>query len=104
MRIENWQRETVSRNNQRKFERNLAKTVWRRGWDSHHRRLLKTKNLTDSDFLTILKIRTKALVETRIEHATGVVQLKETGVRFAALMRQLTRANGGTFVGLNAYR
>ena len=31
-------------------------------------------------------------------------QLKETGVRFAALMRQLTRANGGTFVGLNAYR
>ena len=45
---------------------------WRRGWDSHHCRLLKTKNLRDSDFLTILKIRTKALVETRIEHATGV--------------------------------
>ena len=31
-------------------------------------------------------------------------QTGETGVRFAALMRQLTRANGGTFVGLNAYR
>lgn len=31
-------------------------------------------------------------------------QTRETGVRFAALMRQLTRANGGTFVGLNAYR
>lgn len=34
MRIENWQRETVSRNNQRKFEGNLAKTVWRREWES----------------------------------------------------------------------
>ena len=31
-------------------------------------------------------------------------QTKETGVRFAALMRQLTRANGGTFIGLNAWR
>ncbi len=27
-----------------------------------------------------------------------------TGIRFAALMRKLTRQNGGTFVGLNAYR
>jgi hypothetical protein len=42
---------------------------WRRGWDSHHCRLLKTKNLRDSRFLTIRWIRTKALVETRVEHA-----------------------------------
>ena len=30
--------------------------------------------------------------------------LQETGIRFAALMRELTRRNGGTFVGLNAFR
>lgn len=29
---------------------------------------------------------------------------QESAVRFAALMRRLTLANGGTFVGLNAYR
>ena len=29
---------------------------------------------------------------------------QETGVKFAALMRELTRRNGGTFVGLNSYR
>jgi hypothetical protein len=34
--------------------------------------VLKTKNLTDSAFLTIREIRTKALVETRIEHAAVV--------------------------------
>ena len=41
----------------------------RRGWDSNHCRLLKTKNLTEFSFLTIRQIRTKALIETRIEHA-----------------------------------
>ena len=30
--------------------------------------------------------------------------LQHTGVRFAALMRELTRKNGGTFVGLNSFR
>jgi hypothetical protein len=30
--------------------------------------------------------------------------LQTTGIRFAALMRELTRRNGGTFVGLNAFR
>ncbi len=30
--------------------------------------------------------------------------LQITGVRFAALMRELTRHNGGTFVGLNSFR
>ncbi len=30
--------------------------------------------------------------------------LQSTGIRFAALMRELTRKNGGTFVGLNAFR
>lgn len=30
--------------------------------------------------------------------------IQQTGLRFAALMRKLTRNNGGTFVGLNAYR
>ena len=30
--------------------------------------------------------------------------LQQTGIKFAALMRQLTRRNGGTFVGLNAFR
>jgi len=30
--------------------------------------------------------------------------LQHTGIRFAALMRELTRRNGGTFVGLNAFR
>ena len=31
-------------------------------------------------------------------------QLQHTGIRFATLMRELTRKNGGTFVGLNAFR
>jgi len=30
--------------------------------------------------------------------------LQTTGIRFAALMRELTRENGGTFVGLNDFR
>jgi uncharacterized protein YlxW (UPF0749 family) len=30
--------------------------------------------------------------------------LQTTGIRFATLMRELTRRNGGTFVGLNDYR
>ena len=30
--------------------------------------------------------------------------LQQTGIKFAALMRELTRRNGGTFVGLNAFR
>jgi hypothetical protein len=30
--------------------------------------------------------------------------LQITGIRFAALMRELTRNNGGTFVGLNSFR
>ena len=30
--------------------------------------------------------------------------LQTTGIRFAALMRELTHRNGGTFVGLNDYR
>ena len=42
---------------------------WRRGWDSNQRWLLKTKNLQAFGFLTIRSIRTKAVVETRIEHA-----------------------------------
>ena len=41
---------------------------WWRAWDSYHYRLLKTKNLRHSRFLTIRQIRTKALVGTRIEH------------------------------------
>jgi hypothetical protein len=44
---------------------------WRRGWDSNHRCLLKTNNLTGFDFLTIRRIRTKTEVETRIEHAAA---------------------------------
>ena len=47
---------------------------WRRGWDSHHCRVLQTKNLRDLRFLTIRQIRTKALVETRIEHAEHALQ------------------------------
>lgn len=31
-------------------------------------------------------------------------QLQGTGIRFATLMRELTRRNGGTFVGLNEFR
>ena len=34
--------------------------VWRRGWDSHHCRLLQTKNLRDSRYRTIRQNRTKA--------------------------------------------
>jgi hypothetical protein len=30
--------------------------------------------------------------------------LQHTGIRFAALMREITRRNGGTFVGLNEFR
>ena len=30
--------------------------------------------------------------------------LQQTGIKFATLMRELTRNNGGTFVGLNAFR
>src|SRR5688572_18979643 len=45
--------------------------LWRRGWDSNHCWLLKTKNLTEFCFRTIRQIRTKTLVETRIEHAAG---------------------------------
>lgn len=30
--------------------------------------------------------------------------MQVTGIRFAALMRELTRQNGGSFVGLNAFR
>ena len=43
--------------------------IWRRGWDSHPCRVVKTKNLTDFAFLTIRQIRSKTEVETRIEHA-----------------------------------
>jgi hypothetical protein len=42
---------------------------WRRGWDSHHCCVLETKNLRDSAFLRIRKIRSNAWIETRIEHA-----------------------------------
>lgn len=31
-------------------------------------------------------------------------QLQHTGIKFATLMRELTRRNGGTFVGLNDFR
>ena len=44
-------------------------THWGRGWDSDHCRSLKAKNLTGFAFLTSRQIRTKAPVETRIEHA-----------------------------------
>jgi hypothetical protein len=30
--------------------------------------------------------------------------LQTTGIRFATLMRELTRRNGGTFVALNDFR
>lgn len=30
--------------------------------------------------------------------------LQQTGIKFATLMRELTRQNGGTFVGLNSFR
>jgi hypothetical protein len=30
--------------------------------------------------------------------------LQQTGIKFATLMRELTRRNGGTFVGLNSFR
>ena len=49
-----------------------ARVMLRRGWDSKHCPLLKTKNLTDYRFLTIRQIRTKAWVETRIEHAAAI--------------------------------
>lgn len=37
--------------------------------DLHHCRVLKRKNLQGFSFLTIRRIRTKALMEARIEHA-----------------------------------
>jgi hypothetical protein len=43
---------------------------WRRGWDSHHCCVLKTKNLRDFRFLTTRQIRSKTAVETRIEHVS----------------------------------
>jgi len=56
---------------------------WRRGWDSHHRRLLKPKNLAHFRFRTIRWIRTKVRVEARIEHAdaapTGVSPPRSAG-------------------------
>lgn len=36
--------------------------------------------------------------------AANPPNLQSTGIRFAALMRELTRRNGGTFVGLNEFR
>lgn len=36
--------------------------------------------------------------------AANPPHLQITGIRFAALMRELTRRNGGTFVGLNEFR
>src|SRR5262245_15885071 len=51
---------------------------WRRGWDSHHCWLLKTKNLSHVRFRQIRQIRSKAKVETRIEHAENRVS---TGMR-----------------------
>ena len=42
---------------------------WRRGWDSNCFRVLIAKNLADLLFLQFRQIRTKAEIETRIEHA-----------------------------------
>ena len=36
--------------------------------------------------------------------AANPTHLQITGIRFASLMRELTRRNGGTFVGLNQFR
>jgi hypothetical protein len=36
--------------------------------------------------------------------AANPPHLQITGMRFASLMRELTRRNGGTFVGLNQFR
>jgi len=36
--------------------------------------------------------------------AANPPHLQATGIRFASLMRELTRRNGGTFVGLNEFR
>jgi hypothetical protein len=53
-----------------KTEQQIVEALfWRRGWDSNRCRLLKTKNFREFGFRTIRAIRTKALVETRIEHA-----------------------------------
>jgi hypothetical protein len=41
--------------------------------DSNYRWLLKTKNLAHFSFRTIRQIRSKALIETRIEHADSSV-------------------------------
>lgn len=42
---------------------------WRRGWDSECFPVLKAKNLAETSILHIRQIRTKAEIETRIEHA-----------------------------------
>src|SRR5438093_4640100 len=58
------------------WQRKLLKPkgeIWRRGWDSNQRWLLKTKNLTGFTFRTIRQIRRKACVETRIEHVALTV-------------------------------
>src|SRR5262245_12671357 len=47
----------------------LADQGNRRGWDSNHRRVLKTKNLRDFGFRRTRQIRSKTEVEARIEHA-----------------------------------
>jgi len=57
-----------------------AKRDATRGWDSHHCRVLKTKNLQGFTFRTIRRIRTKALVEARIEHAESRRALQRTVV------------------------
>lgn len=53
---------------------------WRRGWDSHHCRVMQTKNLEDFAFLTVQWIRSKAWVATRIEHAEGDATVEEPAV------------------------
>ena len=58
---------------------------WRRGWDSHHCRLLKTKKLPDFSFRTIRQIRTKAGVEPRIEHAELEAELLRRHQRSTAI-------------------
>jgi hypothetical protein len=57
---------------------------WRRGWDSHHCCVLKTKNLTVVSFLTIRQIRSKAQLETHIEHVENRVL---TGLRSESTFR-----------------
>jgi hypothetical protein len=61
--------DTHRRNDLSPSVRNGPEEGWRRGWDSHHCWMLKAKNLTGFHFRVIRQIRTKAAVETRIEHA-----------------------------------